>query len=208
VTIAWTLVFAFAQAIAGYCENEYFVEEMGRMNRDSMISDRVTELINTVPPPRLTTDLMLSNVTQAWRRSVIDQRLRKSTCSDDTYGKAPCSFAFIAGPAGTVRNGGQLNGYLKRFGAQTDGWKPVVDLAAGGWSKKLGLVAVKDNAFFALKLANIEKEIRILNLQTLKSYGEKWEGSKASFTLTVENPGKPLWTDTFEIEGFHDSKTR
>jgi len=209
VTIAWTLVFAIAQVIAAHCENKHFVEEMIRMKRETMIPSQVTELMNTVPPPKLTTDLMLSNVTEAWNEAARQRReTHDLTCSDNTYGKAPCSFAFIAGPAGTVRNGGQLTNYLKMFGVQAYGWEPVVDLAAGGWSKKLGLVASKSNATMTLKLENIEKEIRMFNLQTLKSYGDKWAGSKARFTLEVKNPGMAAWTDTLEIEGVHDSKTR
>lgn len=210
VTIAWTLVFALGQAIAGCCENQHFLDEMARLKRQTMIPDGVTELMTTVPPPRLTTDLMLSNVTQAWRDNFhMQQGQRRALCSEDTYGKAPCSFAFIAGQAGTVRNGSQLTNYLKRFGAfESDGWGPVVDLAAGGWSKKLGLVASKAGANMTVTVANIDKEIRVLNLQTLKSYGDKWEGSKARFTVRVQNPGKPEWIDTFVIEGVHDSKTR
>ena len=209
MTIAWALVYAIAQALAGFCENEMFVEEMARMKRPTMIPHQVTELMSAVPPPRLTTDLMLSNVTQAWQQNAREwQRNRQATCSDDTFGKAPCLFAFIAGPAGTVRNSVQLRRYLKPYTVENDGWVPVVDLAAGGWSRKLGLVASKDKATLTLKLTNIEKEIRTVNLQTLKSYGEKWEGSKARFTLKVQHPGKSEWADTFDIEGFHDSKTR
>lgn len=208
VTIAWTIMFSLGQAIAGYCENEHFVAEMTRMKRQTMIAVQVNDMIDTVPPPRLTTDLMLSNVTQVWQGAARQrQQIRKFTCRERTYGKAPCRFAFIAGPAGTVRNPGQLSRYLKQYGAQVKGWVPVVDIAAGGWSKKLGLVATTINATMTLKLQNIEKEIRMLNLQTLKSYGEKWEKSKARFTLKVQNPDKSEWIDTFDIEGTHESKT-
>jgi hypothetical protein len=91
---------------------------------------------------------------------------------------------------------------------ENNGWGPVVDLAAGGWSRKLGLVASSGGATLILRMTNITKEVQMLNLQTLKSYGEKWEGSKAQFALQIENPGMKTWTDTFDIEGFHDSQTR
>jgi hypothetical protein len=208
VTIAWTLVFAIAQVISGFCENEMFVREMERTGRQSMIPESVLKLMNEVPPPRLTTDLMLTNVTQAWKGMADNVQSMQTTCSDETFGKAPCSFAFIAGPAGTVRNTGQLQRYMNNFVVENKGWGPAVDIAAGGWSQKLGLVAHTGGASMTLRMVNITKEVRMLNLQTLKSYGEKWEGSKARFTLEVEHPSKVKWTDTFDIEGFHDSQTR
>ena len=208
VTIAWTLVFAIAQVISGFCENEMFVREMERTGRQSMIPKSVLKMMKEVPPPRLMTDLMLSNVTQAWRDMADNVQSMKATCSDETFGKAPCSFAFIAGPAGTVRNKVQLQHYINNFVVENKGWGPVVDIAAGGWSRKLGLVANSAGAFLTLRVTNITKEVRMLNLQTLKSYGKKWEGSKAQFTLEVENPGKAKWTHAFVIEGFHDSQTR
>jgi hypothetical protein len=185
-----------------------FVQEMERTGRQSMIPQSVLKLMNEIPPPRLTTDLMLTNVTQAWKGMADKVQSMQTTCSDETFGKAPCSFAFIAGPAGTVRNAGQLKGYMNSFVVENKGWGPVADIAAGGWSQKLGLVANGNGAFMKLRMTNITKEVRILNLQTLKSYGEKWEGSNAQFTLEVEHSRKEKWSDTFNIEGFHDSQTR
>jgi hypothetical protein len=209
VTIAWTLVFAIAQVISGFCENEMFVQEMERSGQQAMIPESVSKLIKETPPPRLTSRLMLSNVTQAWNGIAEKVQGTQTTCSrDETFGRAPCTFAFIAGPAGTVRSSAQLQRYIKSFVVENKGWGPVEDLAAGGWSRKLGLVASSGGAAMTLRITNITKEVQMLNLQTLKSYGEKWEASKAQFALKIENPGKEKWTHTFDIEGFHDSQTR
>lgn len=72
-----------------------------------------------------------------------------------------------------------------------------------GWARKLGLVATEPNATLVFAVTNITQPIRVLNFVTLKSYGPKWEGSRARFSLWVDDA--QVW-QTF-IEGTHESKS-
>eukprot|EP00977_Amphora_coffeiformis_P008275 scaffold1872_cov262-Amphora_coffeaeformis.AAC.7 len=207
VAIAWTLLYGLMNTFTSYCHNEVFLQETRQ--KESMIENATLTRMYQVEPPPLTKATTLTNITRDWvQREHALATKREANCAGDTFGKAPCTFAFIAGPAGTVRNERQMISYLKTHGrAEFNGWKPVSDYSAGGYQRKLGLVATKKDAAFTVRLENVSKEVRVLNPQTLKSYGEKWANSTARFTLTVDNPGEESQITSFDIEGFHDDQT-
>jgi hypothetical protein len=56
-------------------------------------------------------------------------------------------------------------------------------------------------------MTNITKEVRTINLQAIKSNGDKWAGSLVRLTVTVETNGNKRSTQ-FDLQGFHNIKTR
>jgi hypothetical protein len=134
-------------------------------------------------------------------------RESEAACKGEILDEAPCTFAFLAAPDATIQTPEQLNNYLQPFLVENRGWKPVMEYGASSQVQKLGLVADGANASMTLRMTNITKEVHTFNLQAIKSYGEKWTGSRARFTLTVENQGRAYNTQ-FEVQGFHASNTR
>jgi len=70
--------------------------------------------------------------------------------------------------------------------------------------KKLGLSpsgAIGDKIVFALPGV---AAIRFVHIFAMKSYGEKWSGSRARFSLFREGHESPIWAE--ELSGYHESK--
>jgi hypothetical protein len=200
-------MYAMAEVISGYCDNQAFVEKMKQEGYEGVFPESVLTLMNTVPPPKLSPELLLSTVTSEWQDTAARMRESDAACKGEILDEAPRIFAFLAGPDATVQTPEQLNNYLQPFLVENRGWNPVMEYGASRQVEKLGLVADGANASMTLRMTNITKEVHTINLHAIKSYGEKWSGSQARFTLTVENQGRTYSTQ-FDVQGFHASKTR
>lgn len=207
MAIAWTALYAMVEAVSGYCDNQAFIEKMEQEGREGVFPESVLNLMNTVQPPKLSPELLLSTVTSEWQEMAVRARESRSDCKDETLDKIPCTFAFLAGPDATVRTPEQLKNYLLPFLVENKGWNPTMEHGAGGQVEKLGLLAVGANASMTLRMTNITKEVRTINLQAIKSYGDKWAGSLVRLTVTVETNGNKHSTQ-FDLQGFHNIKTR
>lgn len=207
VTISWVLGFAMLDTLVSYCDNEAFGKVMA--NRTRLVDESVRNRVQNVPPPPLTKETKLTHISQQWKQQE-ETRLKnqQENCGDPDFSKPPCAFGFLAGPSGTLRRPRQMRSHMQQVVRANRGWDAVDDYYAGGFARKLGWVATGANSTFTMVMANLAKEVRVINLQTLKSYGEKWANSTALFTMTVTNPGQEQVTKYFQIEGFHDSQTR
>lgn len=129
--------------------------------------------------------------------------------SDDST-EEPCSFAFVATPAGTVRTVPQLTNYIKPYltSSVNGGWYGKNDMR-NGWQNKLGLVPHQPGASMGLTIPNGGNQTqRILTIHFLKSYGEQWDHSEARINVTVWNAGGRLEHETvFPLIGYHAEMT-
>jgi hypothetical protein len=57
-----------------------------------------------------------------------------------------------------------------------------------GWARKLGWVAFEPQGSMTFRFSSIQDPLQILTLHTLKSYGEKWEGSALEVTISQRLP--------------------
>jgi 16S rRNA C1402 (ribose-2'-O) methylase RsmI len=83
-----------------------------------------------------------------------------------------------------------------------------MEYGQGRTVEKPGLIATEANACITLQLTNIHKAVRMINIQRIKSYGEKWRESKAQFTVLVENQKKTPYTAQFDVDGYHNAQKR
>jgi len=130
-------------------------------------------------------------------KSVPKQKETRGTTS-----KNPCTFAFLANPAGTHRKASHLGAYLRSHTIQKKGWQAEDDIR-NGWQNKLGLVSHEAGSEIIFAFNNITEPIRHLTVHSLQSYGEMWEGSEASFTVAVDGEERGNLT----ILGYHDDTT-
>lgn len=205
VAIAYSMLYAMLDVLAGYCDNQAFVDQMKRDGHEGVFPQPVWDLLDTVPPPELKPSLVLSSISAKWREKAA--RLRESyvECRKGE-GKLPCAFAFLTGPDATVQNPEQLKEYLKPFLLSSKGWDPIMEFGSDGSVEKLGLIATGANASMTVRLTNVDQVVQVINLQRIKSYGDKWAGSKAELTLLVEYPDKAAYTTQFDVEGYHEAK--
>ena len=208
VSMAWVILYSMMDFIAANCVNQEFAHRM-RNSGSGLFRDEVLDLVDKVPPPDLTDELSLTTVSQEWREILSQEKYRLSKCQErNTVQKKPCEFAFLAGPELTVKSPDELQEYLKPYVVQNKGWKPVMKNGIDGNVRKLGLAATQANARIKFRLTNIQQNVDVLNVQYIKSYGKKGEGSQAKFTLRVDNIDELTHTDKFELEDYHNDTTR
>jgi len=205
LAVAWSILYSMIDMMSLHCDNEAFVERIQVEGHKGVFDERVQNVVREIPPPELRPDLTLQNVSREWQDTVIQMRKDELKCSDK---EAQCAFAFLAGPASTVRSPEEIDAYLQPFLIRNEGWEPVVSISDDGYVKKLGLEARKRSARMALQLVDIQQDVRVINVQHIKSYGTKWADSKARFTVRVESPDDQSYTCKFEIDGYHEHQTR
>jgi hypothetical protein len=98
---------------------------------------------------------------------------------------------------------------LKPYIVKNVGWEPVVsNTTKDGYVKKLGLAATRANSSMVLHLSNVRRDIRVLYIQHLKSYGKKWANSRARFTIRIEHADSQITSEQFVVSGYHNDTTR
>mmetsp|Transcript_26117 Transcript_26117/g.75412 ORF Transcript_26117/g.75412 Transcript_26117/m.75412 type:complete len:126 (+) Transcript_26117:1655-2032(+) len=76
-----------------------------------------------------------------------------------------------------------------------------------GWSRKLGYVATKAGASVTFEAKDLQRDVRYVMLDYLKSYGDRWEKSQARFTVSVMKKGEEAYKEVYQftLDGFHDA---
>lgn len=205
VAIAWSVLFGMVDVAMNYCENQAFEQQMKVGGHEGVFPNAVVDKVNSVPPPKLNQELTLRSVSRKWQDNA-DRALASHSACNSTESKSPCTFAFLAGLQGW--NAEELGDFLQPYIVKSKGWEPKVEYGRGKKIEKPGLVATKAKASMTMQLNDIDKVVRVINIQRIKSYGDKWRGSKARFTIRVENPGKAAFTTYFDVDGYHKIKTR
>lgn len=217
--ITWVWAYNFLDSLINYCDHqdaqlEYqsSKQQLGT-ERYSRITAKAQTFVtastnknnNTgvVPPPLLAT-MQLEKVSEAWETEATSQA---EHCSNVDSG-IPCNFKWTASPAGKTSNAGALTKYLKPFieKEKSKNWRIEVD-NSHGWSRKLG-IAMDIDAVLQFKVPKLSTTAKVLTIQSLKSYGEKWDGSKIQVEVLVaknETDNKEVFST--HIEGNHTSQT-
>ena len=203
VYVSWVFAYSVLKAAADFCLDQEFHDE--DLHSSSVLKGSQT-LVQSDFSPDLTSGVSWRNVTSQWNeRETSRMRAEEEICRSSISNEKPCQFAFVATPAGTVHNAGQLNRYIAPFQVLSTGWAGQDDIRTGGWQNKLGLVADKAGASIVLELKNIENRIRFLTLDSLKSYGEKWANSEAQFNITIwKNSSFVEHETSFRVKGYHN----
>jgi hypothetical protein len=211
---SWTFAYAALQTVLDYCADHAFTDSISTTRLQdgqlsSQLADMQTLLDRTYLPPPLGQDtLSLVNIAKTWRATQQQQyRSEKLLCEDEmnTQGTL-CPLAFVATPVGTTRQARAVDDYLKPFVTVNTGWYGRNDIR-NGWQNKIGLMPTGIGASIILSLEHVTTLIQMISLQTLKSYGDPWEGSEALFDLTIirGNPNSTDFRDNFTIPAYHDA---
>ncbi|GKY90875.1 hypothetical protein MPSEU_000060300 [Mayamaea pseudoterrestris] len=197
---AYTIAYSMLQSLVGYCVEEEFYG--GGTNAVAMGK-------HTIHPPTIDGNSKLSTIATEWKDDAAATLRREQEYCETTDAKAqPCAFAFVSNPAGTVRDAKELNryidGFIKNKRADNTGWIGRNEMS-NGWQNKVGFAATTPGSSVLLTISDIQNPIQKLVVQYLKSYGDKWAGSKAEFDLRVyesANTGaEPLFRKSFVLAG-------
>ncbi len=163
-------------------------------------------------PPALHANLTLDNVSKQWRESEVDAiKAEETACPEGGKAISPCVYSFMTGLT-TTKFKNQLSRKINQHLTHNDGWGVVWD------HNKLGYAATKANATFTLEMtipSSQTKPVRVLKLLSMKSYGEKWEGSEMRMTASISSsstsasPHNQNHTKaaSMNILGIHDKNT-
>jgi len=116
-----------------------------------------------------------------------------------------CPFAFVAADGlGNIQNGNELGTYLAPYITNNTGW-----LSEGPtmYTNTFGLVTHVPGSSITIKIANLTSRPKVAIMHYMKSYGPKWKGSKARFSVSVlKNIGKENQgiQTSVEVSGYHE----
>ena len=204
-TAAWVMCFSLLQSIVDFCDDPSDLRSPPFPNEYPYTVLDLAE--NSMPPP-LNKSVLLQHVSNEWMAATKEQERKNiDQCQGvETDLLPPCPFAFVAGPAGTVRNKDQINDYLDHSRVvNNDGWEGIDD-STNGWSVKIGYSPMKKGATTTFFIDDLKSDIKTLQLSFLKSYGEKWMESKALFKVrSIDANNRTDIVAQFELEGYHNS---
>lgn len=158
-------------------------------------------------PPTLDATLKLETITQIWRgnSSYHDDSTdcdQHSNADNEPLTK-PCAFAWVTGLSRSCKTKGCLNDKWKAFITENHGWAFEDD------NSKLGFACNGPNSTFVFELQKLSQPVRSIAFLVMKSYGDKWSGSKISIDAFINRSPdtKEARVNSMEIEGFHAKQT-
>jgi len=199
-TVAWSVVFAFLQMFENHCDDKQRELSIDETRDERQEHNRSVPIL----PPPLTNDLTLANITSVWKAS--ESGLYQDALDVDCKGmnstdRDPCIVAWI------VQRGlfgkKELTDFMQQHIISKSGGWDIEDNGDEGWSNKIGFAATTPDASFTLEFKDIEKDLNVVTIFFMRSYGEKWKDSKARFTVTSSKHGNSTLAQ-HDIDGVHE----
>lgn len=161
-------------------------------------------------PPPLTETLSLENVTQTWKhdsessahlwntlRECIDAGHVNDDVGHETLPK-PCILSWVANLERRLDNPKRITDKLNPYITSNTGWSAADDNNKLGWVPSGGR-----GSKFTMEWKEITRPVRAVTWMIMRSYGEKWEGSR--LRVEVWSGGTRMASE--EIVGSHNKKT-
>jgi len=205
ISSAWIILYYFLEVSANYCNIAKFhsnsIHDIPSLRHDMNLTRQPLAEPKSLPPP-LDHTLSLDNITSIWRHS--DEQSNNtdpSMCQDSNDLLAdPCVFAWISGTS--FRSPQILKRYMNRHMSQNNGWNFAGNM-------KPGVEASKPKASFHITLRNVEKQVKVIHIVAMKSYGAKWKDTNVEMQVFVKKSGESTETSVgmISIKGYHEKKT-
>lgn len=131
------------------------------------------------PPPMLTDELGMDQITQAWRENERKYAAATAVSDNKDSERTRCIFSWVSG---LQTDPSWVEGQFRERIVNSRGWKLDND------HHKLGYVPTIPGDFMTLEFRNVTQPIREVLVFYMKSYGDRWEGSK----LVLETGGRAV----------------
>ena len=180
-TIAWSVGFASLELVRVYCDEEH---DLRLTSSREIIPEKDANAKQKTLPPPLTNDLTLKTYEEALSNGT-NQSVDEMDCSSnhsvgETADLSPCLESWISAPG--LYSPYDIDRFMRTHQTLNTGWK-TENQRAEGWGNKVGLVANNLGEKFSLEFPKVEKTVRVVTIYFLRSYGPKWEGSIAKFSI-------------------------
>jgi len=206
IVVVWAIAYSFLEVLTAFCDDVRTTEIADGLGRNKgqtqSVNASVSDLIATVPPPSLMSNLQMKNVAVKWKERAMEY---ENQCQGKTN---KCELAWVAGHDPRTGSLKSLERYLSRYISENKGWT-LMQENSQGFAYCLGLVATGANSSMSFALGNIRSKVKRVTVLSMKSYGEKWAESRALFSVYVQTPGDSEYiaVRSFEVEGFHEMQT-
>ena len=213
ITSSWIVAFYFINLAATYCSLPVKSDGTVTLHAGNEHDNSKTMLKGGPErkprglPPSLTTELSLEHITERWSKEFQStSHLWKNTTQCSAERKVadqgekvekPCMYSWVVGLERFLDKPKALTGKLNPQITLNEGWIAADD------NNKLGWVPSGNGSKFTMEWKSVTQSVRALTLMIMRSYGDKWEGSK----LKVEIWSKEKLMASDEIVGFHDKNT-
>lgn len=150
-------------------------------------------------PPNLTPSLNLEFVSELWRSADV----AKETVACDKAPRSRCVFSWISGLSTHQNNVTWVTEIFNARATESKGWKLVDE---GG---KKGYMPTNLGDKMVLEFPNLSQSIGSVTFFIMKSYGEKWEGSRLSVSVSEKSGDNADWRRLSErdLVGVHAKNT-
>jgi hypothetical protein len=225
IGIMWVVVYNMLNIVTNYCDRLDIEQDHVYMPVGGLPPLREPE--KHIPgepgprplhalPPELNANLTLSNIGSMWWHEAENEMyasFNATMCLSSTVengdgkmkARSDCYFQMFWKVVGK-----SMSEVMAPFVIENDGWIESND-------EKNGLVPQHANASLKMQFVNVTDKIQTLNFIAMKSYGEKWDGSKVRVEMFIDRKGYDQQTTgvtrsleplrTLDIEGFHSKKT-
>jgi lysophospholipase L1-like esterase len=212
ISATWVAVYNMLNLVTTYCSlpaphlvdsTEYRPGVMGlpKLHDDvAQAKGKPHQRPSGLPPP-LTQDLLIENVTALWKHSQ-DEAACASQEQEQHHHEVKCPFSWISGLSLQQNNQTWIKEYFQQRASLWEGWQISND---GG---KMGLVPTKGTTSQLVLDFSLSQPIRAVTFFIMKSYGEKWEGSRLEVRVKSQDQSD-AWKDIQirEMVGFHGKNT-
>ena len=151
-------------------------------------------------PPNLTPLLNLEDVSDIWRAEA-SASLSSSSC-DANEPEKRCIFSWISGLSQQQKDSAWIESMFKKHTKENTGWKIIDE------NGKIGYMPTKIGDKMVLEFTDLAQPISSVTFFIMKSYGEKWEGSRLRASV-AERHSSADWgvVDTVNLSGVHAKNT-
>ena len=152
-------------------------------------------------PPPLTNDLAIQNISEVWKASedgAYQDALDVDCAAMNNTNRDPCITAWIA--QNRFYGTQEILQFMRRHQTYNNGGWKVERNHDDGFAFKVGYTANTPNASFSLEFKDIAKDVKVVTIFFMRSYGEKWKDSKARFSVTSNNSTLAQ----HDIDGVHE----
>ena len=218
IVSAWMIGFDFLTMATTYCSMEHFLEyptipddfqstkfasvvpltDGSYKGKYTNIPGKPKNPPDSLPPP-LTPSLNLEFLSDGWRS---DASAAASQVCDAKAPRKRCIFSWISGLSQQQKNMTYIGQMFQSHATTSQGWSIVDE------SDKVGYVPTKVGDKMVLEFTNLLQPIQSVNFFIMKSYGEKWAGSRVSASVAQKSKGTD-WTtlSSLEMVGVHGKNT-
>mmetsp|Transcript_6328 Transcript_6328/g.13084 ORF Transcript_6328/g.13084 Transcript_6328/m.13084 type:complete len:585 (-) Transcript_6328:223-1977(-) len=193
-TVAWAVAFGCLELLINYCDDEFHAATTAKEGGGDLSKEVISKESMFLPPP-LTTKLMMKNITAEYDAAIESSHRSQieSGCSaangdgssaSGSVDKNPCVVSWVSTPGKFSTR--DITNFFSTYQTSIDSWG-VENQNKEGRSNKIGWVAKKEKASFSIQFPKVTKKLKTVSIFFMRSWGEKWAGSKAKFTISKPN---------------------